>query len=93
MRYALRPEKESLVFSARYEYKENMNVNLQHNTALSEGNILLIEADLVSSRNKQTAENRRRGLSCKFHFLAVQVIFICVYITNYLHFFTIFLSF
>ena len=26
-------------------------------------------------------------------FLAVQVIFICVYITNYLHFFTVFLSF
>ena len=26
-------------------------------------------------------------------FLAVQVIFICVYITNYLHFFTMFLSF
>ena len=28
-----------------------------------------------------------------FHFLAVQVIFICVYITNYLHIFTMFLSF
>ena len=28
-----------------------------------------------------------------FHFLAVQVIFICVYITNYLHFITKFLSF
>jgi len=28
-----------------------------------------------------------------FHFLAVRVIFICVYITNYLHFFTMFLSF
>jgi len=28
------------------------------------------------------------------HFiLAVQVIFICIYITNYLHFFTMFLSF
>jgi len=26
-------------------------------------------------------------------FLAVQVIFICIYITNYLHFFTMFLSF
>ena len=26
-------------------------------------------------------------------FLAVQVIFICVYITNYLHFITMFLSF
>jgi len=29
----------------------------------------------------------------KFHFLAVEVIFICVYITNYLHFSTMFLSF
>ena len=28
----------------------------------------------------------------KFSFLAVQVIFICVYITNYLHFFTMFLT-
>ena len=28
-----------------------------------------------------------------FIFLSVQVIFICVYITNYLHFFTMFLSF
>ena len=28
-----------------------------------------------------------------FHFLAVQMIFICVYITNCLHFFTMFLSF
>ena len=28
-----------------------------------------------------------------FSFLAVQVIFICVYITNYLQFFTMFLSF
>jgi len=26
-------------------------------------------------------------------FLAMQVIFICVYVTNYLHFFTMFLSF
>ena len=29
----------------------------------------------------------------RISFLAVQVIFICVYITNYLHFFTMFLSF
>ena len=35
----------------------------------------------------------RNSDHCEFHFLAVQVIFICVYITNYLHFFTMFLSF
>jgi hypothetical protein len=29
----------------------------------------------------------------EFNFLAVQLIFICVYITNYLHFFTVFLRF
>ena len=29
----------------------------------------------------------------QFRFLAVQVIFICVYITNCLHFFAVFLSF
>jgi len=28
-----------------------------------------------------------------FHFLAVQIIFICVYIANYLYFFTIFFKF
>ena len=32
-------------------------------------------------------------LAPDFHFLVVQVIYICVYITNYLHFSTIFLSF
>jgi len=37
--------------------------------------------------------NKLTNAYLHFHFLAVQVIFICVYITNYLHFSTMFLSF
>jgi hypothetical protein len=34
-----------------------------------------------------------KHVAYEFNFLVVQVIFICVYMTNYLHFFTVFLSF
>jgi len=36
---------------------------------------------------------RLKKSSYRISFLAVQMIFICVYITNYLHFITVFLSF
>ena len=35
----------------------------------------------------------REERSLRVSFLAVQVIFVCVYITNYLHFFTMFFKF
>ena len=43
--------------------------------------------------NTTSTELEAKFSILEFHFLAVQVIFICVYITNYLHFFTMFLSF
>ena len=49
------------------------------------------ELTLKIKRKKERKKERERKKF--FNFLAVQVIYICVYITNYLHFFTMFLSF
>ena len=42
--------------------------------------------------SKQTAIIGSYKREAVFHFLAVQVIFFCVYVTKYLHFITMFLS-
>lgn len=68
----MRPEKESLVFSARYEFKKTKNINLQQNTALSEGNILLIEVDfwfhlVISKRQKTEAVDYRVNITSVHH--------------------------
>jgi hypothetical protein len=62
-----------------HTFAEFQNYHLGHQLCQ---NVIPAQHDHVRCNTQQT-----------FHFLTLQIIFICVYITNYLHFITIFLSF